>query len=85
LRNLSKLSKADRVECLLALCELPAVFGKPHLHSGLGIRKLSKAAFECRGTISLRFIFENRPADLFLSFMGNHDEIKALLKRGKYR
>ena len=35
--------------------DLPGVFGKPHLHSGLGIRKLSKKMFECRGNISLHF------------------------------
>jgi hypothetical protein len=85
LRRLNKLPKADRVECQLALCELPEQFGQPHAHSGLGIRKLSKKLFECRGNISLRFIFENRPADLFVSFLGNHDEIKALLRSGKYR
>jgi hypothetical protein len=33
----------------------------------------------------LRFIFQDRPADLFVSFLGDHDEIKALLRSGKYR
>ena len=85
LRRLNKLPKADRVECLLALFEVPEQFGRPHTHRGLGIRKLTKKAFECRGNISLRFIFEDRPADLFISFLGNHDEVKALLRTGKYR
>ena len=84
-RRLHKLPKAERVECLLALCELPESFGQPHVHSGLGIRKLAQKVFECRGNISLRFIFEDRPTDLYVRFIGNHDEIKALLKRGKYR
>jgi hypothetical protein len=82
---LQKLPKAERVECLLALCQLPETFGRPHVHSELGIRKLGKQLFECRGNISLRFIFENRPTDLFVIFLGNHDEIKRLLKRGRYR
>ena len=30
---------------------------------------------------TFRFIFENRPTDLFVSFLGNHDEIKALLRK----
>jgi len=67
------------------LCELPEQFGQPHVHSGLGIRKLAKNVFECRGNISLRFLFEDRRTDLFVTFLGTHDEIKALLKRGKYR
>jgi hypothetical protein len=55
------------------------------VHSGLGIRKLGDKIFECRGNASLRFIFQDRPADLFVSFLGNHNEVKALLQTRKYR
>lgn len=85
LRRLRELPKNEKVECLLALCELVESFGRPHAHSGLGIRKLGDKLFECRGSLALRFIFQDRPADLFVSFLGNHDEIKALLRSGKYR
>jgi hypothetical protein len=85
LRGLRELPKAERVECLLALCELHESFGLPHAHSGLGIRKLGNKLFECRGSLALRFIFQDRPTDLFISFLGNHDEIKALLRSGRYR
>jgi hypothetical protein len=85
LRRLRDLPKSERAECLLALCELPETFGRPHVHSGLGIRKLGDRIFECRGNVSLRFIFQDRPSDLFICFMGNHDEVTALLKTGKYR
>ncbi|MGH7846480.1 MAG: hypothetical protein ACREQW_15100 [Candidatus Binatia bacterium] len=84
LRKLRELPKNERVECLLALCELADTFGQPHAHAGLGIRKLGNKLFECRGNRDLRFIFQDRPADLFVSFFGNHDEIRALLRRGKY-
>ena len=85
LRRLRELPKSERVECLLALCALDESFGHPHAHSGLGIRKLGDKLFECRGSLAWRFIFQDRPTDLFISFLGNHDEIKALLKSGKYR
>lgn len=85
LRRLRELPKSERVECLLALCELGESFGRPHVHSGLGIRKLGDKLFECRGSLALRFVFQDRPTDLFISFLGNHDEIKALLRSGKYR
>jgi hypothetical protein len=85
LQRLRELPKNERVECLLALCELTEVFGRPHVHSGLGIRKLGERLFEYRGNVALRFIFQNRPTDLFVSFLGNHDEVKALLRSGKYR
>ena len=85
LRRLQNLPKNERADCLLALCELPETFGRPHVHSGLGIRKLGGNIFECRGNVSLRFIFQDRPADLFISFLGNHNEVKALLQTRKYR
>ena len=85
LQRLQELPKTERIECLLALCERPTAFGRPQLHSGLGIRKLTKKAFEFRGNISLRFIFEDRATDLFITFLGKHDEIKTLLQNGKYR
>jgi len=85
LKRLRELPKDERVECLLALCDLSAQFGQPHLHSGLSIRKLGGKLFECRGTLTLRFLFQSRPGDLFVSFLGTHDEVKALLRSGKYR
>ncbi len=84
-RRLRELPKNERVECLLALCTLTESFGQPHTHMGLGIRKLGNKLFECRGSLALRFIFQDRPADLFVSFLGNHNEIKALLRTGKSR
>ena len=85
LHRLRELPKSERAECLLALCELAERFGRPHAHSGLGIRKLGNKLFECRASLALRFIFQDRPTDFFVSFLGDHDEIKALLRSGKYR
>lgn len=85
LRRLRKLPRDEKVECLLALCELGESFGQPHVHSGLGIRKLGEKLFECRGSLALRFIFQDRKTDLFVSFLGDHDDIKSLLRSGKYR
>jgi hypothetical protein len=84
IRRLRELPKNERVECLLALCDIADVFGRPHVHSGLGIRKLGNKLFECRGNRDLRFIFQDRGTELFVSFTGNHDEIRTLLRRGKY-
>jgi hypothetical protein len=85
IRRLRELPKNERVECLLALCDLVEGYGQPHVHSGLGIRKLGTKLFECRGNRDLRFVFLDRGAELFVSFLGNHDEIRALLRRGAYR
>ena len=85
IRRLRELPKAEKADCLLGLSELPGIFGQPHSHSGLAVRKLGNKLFECRASLTLRFIFQDRPADLFVSFLGDHDEVKALLKSGKYR
>jgi hypothetical protein len=85
LRRLRQLPKSERVECLLALCDLVEGYGQPHAHSGLGLRKLGDRLFECRGNRELRFIFQDRGKELFVSFLGNHDEIRTLLRRGSYR
>jgi hypothetical protein len=85
IRRLRELPKNERVECLLALCDLVEGFGLPHVHSGLGMRKLGSKLYECRGNRDLRFVFLDRGAELFVSFLGNHDEISRLLRRGAYR
>lgn len=82
LKKLQQLDKAERVECLLALVELTEAFGQPHRHSGMGIRKLGDRLFECRGNLALRFLFENRPEDLFVFFLGSHAEVQKLLRNG---
>jgi hypothetical protein len=74
-----------QMECLLALCDLAEGYGQPHVHSGLGIRKLGDKLFECRGNRSLRFIFQNRGSEFFVSLLGAHDAIRTLLRRGTYR
>jgi hypothetical protein len=84
LKRLKGLPRSERAECLLALCDLVEGFGRPHVHAGLGIRKLGEKLFECRAGLSLRFLFQDRATDLFVSFLGNHDEVKALLRRGRY-
>ncbi len=84
LRRLLDLPKEQRIECLLALCELAEAFGKPHVHTGLSIRKLTKRTFELRGNLDLRFLFHNRPSDLYVSFLGNHDQVRSALKTGRF-
>lgn len=80
-----QLPRAGRVECLLALCDVVEAFGQPHVHAGLGIRKLGEKLFQCRSGLALRFVSQHCGIDLYVSFLGDHDEVKALLKRGAYR
>ena len=57
-------------------------FGKPHLHSGLSIRKLGKRLYECRTNLNWRLVFEANKSVLLFDFAGDHDEVQNYL-RGK--
>jgi hypothetical protein len=82
---MKQLPRAEKAGCLLALCDLVEGFGRPHVHAGLGIRKLGSRLFECRGSLGLRFVFQGRTDDLFVAFLGSHDEVRTLLRTGRYR
>jgi hypothetical protein len=83
LKRLGRLSKSERAECLQALCDLCETFGRPHVHSGVSIRKLGRNVFECRGNLDLRFIFQDRADSLYVRFLGDHDEVQTLLPSSK--
>lgn len=80
--RLGGLSRAERAECLLTLHDLREVFGRPHQHTGLSIRKLRAKTFECRATMKLRYLFENRPECLYVFALADHDEVQRILRTG---
>lgn len=66
----------ERADAMLALLEFCHVFGKPHLHSGIGIRKLGPNTFECRAGLRLRLLVADSKEMLRAYFIGNHDDIR---------
>lgn len=80
--RLGALSRSERAECLLALHDLREAFGRPHQHTGLSIRKLRAKTFECRATIKLRYLFENRPECLYVFALADHDDVQRMLRTG---
>ena len=85
LTRLAGLPKEQRTACQLAIFGLLEIFGRPHLHTGLSIRKLGPSLFECRGTIQLRILFQDLPGQLLICFVGDHDEIRQVLRDGRFR
>jgi hypothetical protein len=79
------LPREERARALLALCDLAVGFGQPHAQAGVGIRKLGGNLFECRAGLDVRFVFQDRGVDLYVSFVGDHDEVRRLLHGGRYR
>jgi len=55
------------------------VFGTPHLHAGIGLRRIPPF-MECRCGIDLRLIFQREGDALVFHLCGTHDEVKSFLK-----
>ena len=72
--------REDEVSATLSL--VVEGFGKPHVHSGLAIRKLGQHLYECRTGLAWRLVFEARKGVLTFDFAGDHDEVQNYL-RGK--
>jgi len=62
-----------------AQAQLGEVFGRPHLHAGLGIRRVGDY-FEFRAGLKLRVLFVIESGDAVLVTLGNHDEVRRYVR-----
>jgi mRNA-degrading endonuclease YafQ of YafQ-DinJ toxin-antitoxin module len=74
------MAKARRQEIAHVIDATHAGFGKPHLHSGLGIRRLRQNYFECRVGLDIRLAFRVERNRMIFVAAGNHDEIRKLIR-----
>ena len=61
------------------MAALSDAFGKPHLHSGLGIRRLKRDYFEFRVDRDTRVVFKLEGSTASILLMGNHDAIRRFI------
>ena len=80
LRSLKKFSAGENAEINAAIHLLPQAMGKPHVHSGLSIRKLGRSIFEIRAGLETRILFARESGDIVLVFAGNHNQVRTWLK-----
>lgn len=82
LEQLRRRTKAERKIIGEAMNSVLSAWGRPHLHSGISIRRLTKDIFECRVGLDerLAFVFIATPPELVFFFIGNHDEIQNLIR-----
>ena len=81
-RDVRALSEAHRLAVLDALLSLPRAMGDPHVHAGLGIRKLhASGIWEARAGLGLRLVFALEANLLTLVRVGSHDEIRRFLRQ----
>jgi hypothetical protein len=76
-----KLTHSQQAAVNAAVARLEVAFGRPHEHSGLGLRAFGRY-FELRAGLGLRVLFLNEKNDLFLCFVGNHEQVRAFIKQG---
>jgi hypothetical protein len=84
-RRLAELAPDEKRRCAEALLDLCETFGRPHIHSGLSVRKLLPGIFECRGTLALRFVFRDTAEAVTVVFLGNHDEVRELIRNRRFQ
>jgi mRNA-degrading endonuclease YafQ of YafQ-DinJ toxin-antitoxin module len=81
-RDVRALSEAQRLAVLEAMLSLPRAAGDPHLHAGLGIRKLhASGIWEARVGLGLRIVFGLETDLLTLVRVGSHDDIRRFLRQ----
>ncbi len=66
-------------EVFAAMREAARCFGVPHLHAGVGLRRIPPF-MECRCGLDLRLIFQREGDSLVFHLCGTHDEVRAFLK-----
>ena len=79
-KQLRALPRNERADVVLKLLELADVFGQPHRHAGLGIRKMRGDLFECRVGLARRVLFRASSDALLIRFIGSHDQVQKYLR-----
>ena len=79
-KEVKALSKEARHIIGQAISDVQEAFGNPHVHSGIGLRKLRPRLYEARTDLGQRLLFEDRDECLFFFKLGNHNEIRKYLK-----
>lgn len=79
--ELRALAPPERRLAASALADLPGCFGRPHVHSGLGLRQLRPGLYELRVGLALRAIFVRHGLSLEIQAIGTHDAVRRFIRR----
>lgn len=80
-RDVRTLGDDERAAVFGAILALPRAMGEPHLHGGLGMRKLHRTGiWEVRVGLGLRLVFVFEAGLLTLVRAGTHDDIRRYLR-----
>ncbi len=80
-RDVRDIDDGQRRAVFDAILALPAAMGQPHVHAGVGLRKLHRSGiWEARVGLSLRLVFGLQPDLLALVRVGSHENVRRFLK-----
>ena len=80
-RDVRDLEEEQRAAVFETILSLLRAIGEPHLHSGLGIRKLHRSGiWEARLGLGLRLVFAVQKEVLTLVRVGTHQDIQQYLR-----
>jgi mRNA-degrading endonuclease YafQ of YafQ-DinJ toxin-antitoxin module len=80
-RDAAGLVDDQRTALFEAMLALPRAIGRPHLHQGLGIRKLhASGIWEARVGLGLRLVFALERERITLVRVGTHEEVRRFLR-----
>jgi len=80
-RDVRDLEEEQRAAVFETILSLLRAIGEPHLHSGLGIRKLHRSGiWEARLGLGLRLVFAVQKEVLTLVRVGTHQDIQRYLR-----
>ena len=80
LRSLDELGEGESVRVEAALRQLQQQWGLPHVHTGLSVRRLHAAYFECRAGLNLRLVFRATHDGLDMVLAGDHEAVHRLIR-----
>ena len=80
LADIRAMAAEDRRRIGEAIAAAQSSIGQPHMHRGIGLRKLHEDYYEVRIGLDQRLVFENTGFALVFEFLGNHDGVKRFLK-----
>lgn len=78
-RFLKSVLASRREEVFQVMRGALVAFGSPHLHAGIGLRRIPPFR-ECRCGLDLRLIFQREGDALVFHLCGTHDEVKSFLE-----
>ena len=79
-KTAGKLPPEVREKATQAIADVGAIFGDPHQHRGLGLRKLARRSYEIRVHLQWRVVFILDEQTLIAYDVMNHDQISRWLR-----